>query len=171
MAMGQRLKGLRDERGLTQERLAEELGISKSTIGMYETDKREPGFETLEAIADYFNVDMDYLLGKSNVKNMYQLLTQIGGTLAISDSDPQINELLGYANQLNAQGKERLCRYAEDLTRISDYRKKKSPMPVNADTEEIRVAARGGEIAPPPHAVDKAALEEALKDIKTTKSL
>lgn len=77
MTMGQRLKALRDERGLTQERLADDLGVSKSTIGMYETDKREPNIATLEAIADYFNVDMDYLHGKSEFKNRNQWLQQI----------------------------------------------------------------------------------------------
>lgn len=40
------------------------LGISKSTISMYENGNREPNFETLECIADYFNVDMNFLLGR-----------------------------------------------------------------------------------------------------------
>ena len=46
--------------------MAEKLGISRSTIGMYETGAREPDFETLEAIADFFNVDTDYLLGRTS---------------------------------------------------------------------------------------------------------
>jgi repressor LexA len=40
---------------------------------MYERDEREPGIETIEAIADVFNVDLDYLLGKSDVKNRFPI--------------------------------------------------------------------------------------------------
>lgn len=58
-------KTLRIERGYTQEQLAKTLNISRSRIGMYETGAREPDFETLEMIADFFNVDLDYLLGRS----------------------------------------------------------------------------------------------------------
>ena len=59
------LRDLRTQYGLTQDALASKLGASKSTISMYENGNREPDFETLEAIADFFNVDMDYLLGRS----------------------------------------------------------------------------------------------------------
>ncbi len=59
-------KRLRSSSGLTQAEMAEKLGISRSTIGMYETGAREPDFETLEKIADFFNVDIDYLLGRTD---------------------------------------------------------------------------------------------------------
>lgn len=59
-------KKLRLSSGYTQQEIADKLGISRSTIGMYETGAREPDFETLEAIADFFNVDIDYLLGRTN---------------------------------------------------------------------------------------------------------
>ena len=58
-------KRLRTSSGLTQVEMAEKLGISRSTIGMYETGAREPDFETFEKIADFFNVDTDYLLGRT----------------------------------------------------------------------------------------------------------
>lgn len=58
-----RLKELRLEEHLTQAELAAIIGISKSTISMYENGNREPDFETLESFADYFNVDMNYLTG------------------------------------------------------------------------------------------------------------
>ncbi|WP_101698537.1 helix-turn-helix domain-containing protein [Clostridium minihomine] len=60
------LKQLRKNKGLTQAELAQELGMSKSSISMYEIGAREPDFETLEAFADYFNVDMNYLTGWSD---------------------------------------------------------------------------------------------------------
>lgn len=59
-------KKLRLSLGYTQAELADALGISRSRIGMYETGAREPDFETLEIIADFFNVDTDYLLGRTN---------------------------------------------------------------------------------------------------------
>lgn len=59
-------KRLRLAAGLTQAELSQKLGISRSTIGMYETGSREPDFETLELIADFFNVDIDYLLGRTD---------------------------------------------------------------------------------------------------------
>lgn len=64
----ERLKALRTEKGWSQQRLADELEISKSSVNMYERGEREPSFETMEAIADIFNVDMDYLYGRTDVK-------------------------------------------------------------------------------------------------------
>ena len=64
----ERLKSLRAEKGWSQQRLADELKLSKSSVNMYERGEREPGFETMEAIADTFNVDMDYLYGRTDVK-------------------------------------------------------------------------------------------------------
>ena len=59
-------KHLRQARGLTQEELAKQLRVSRSRIGMYETGERQPDFDKLEMIADYFNVDIDYLLGRTD---------------------------------------------------------------------------------------------------------
>ena len=57
------LKLLRSQKGLSQAELANELNISPSTVGMWESGKREPrDYETLELIADYFNVNMEVLL-------------------------------------------------------------------------------------------------------------
>lgn len=53
---GIRLCSLRKQDNMTQLQLADALGVKKSTIGMWENGKREPDFETLEAIADFFNV-------------------------------------------------------------------------------------------------------------------
>lgn len=55
------LKELRLKSGLNQKELGDRLGLSKSTISMYELGEREPSLEILEAIADYFNVDMNTL--------------------------------------------------------------------------------------------------------------
>ena len=56
------LKRLREQRGLSQAKLASNLGYAPSTIGMWENGQREPDYETLEILADYFNVNMEVLL-------------------------------------------------------------------------------------------------------------
>ena len=68
----ERLKHLRTSRNISQMEFAKQIKLSKSSVNMYERGEREPGLETLERIADYFNVDMDYLLGKSDVVNKTQ---------------------------------------------------------------------------------------------------
>lgn len=59
---GERLSKLRTEKKMSQAELSARLNIAKSTLAMYETDKREPSFETLERIADFFGVKTDYLI-------------------------------------------------------------------------------------------------------------
>lgn len=71
-----RLKELRLAAGLTQVELAEKLGLSKGAVGNYEAGKRSPDYETLEAIADYFNVELDYLQGRTNSRPEYTLEEQ-----------------------------------------------------------------------------------------------
>ena len=61
-----RLKQLRNEKKINQRELANFLKVAPSTISMYESGQREPNFEVLESLADFFNVDLNYLLGKSN---------------------------------------------------------------------------------------------------------
>lgn len=56
---------LRRREGLSQAELGEKLGIAKSTVSMYECDERKPSFEMLEAIADFFNINMDTLVGNA----------------------------------------------------------------------------------------------------------
>lgn len=64
----ERFKELRQKKGWSQQRLADELNISKSSVNMYERGEREPSFETLESIADLFNVDMNFLMGTTPIE-------------------------------------------------------------------------------------------------------
>ncbi len=59
-------KQLRLAKGMTQEQLAAALNTTRSRLSMYELGQREPDLEALEAIADFFNVDIDYLMGRTN---------------------------------------------------------------------------------------------------------
>lgn len=65
-----RLQGLRKDKGLTQKQFAEKFGIAGGTIAMWETGKREPDFKTTERLADFFNVSVDYLLGRDERKRV-----------------------------------------------------------------------------------------------------
>ena len=62
---GQNLKKLRTSKNLSQSKLSKILGISSSTIGMYEQGRRFPDQTILTKIADFFDVSTDYLLGRN----------------------------------------------------------------------------------------------------------
>ena len=64
-----RLKDLREDNDLTQSQLAQIIMQSKSTISKYENGQIEPNIQTIIALAKYFNVTTDYLLGISDIKN------------------------------------------------------------------------------------------------------
>lgn len=64
----ERLKKLREAKGLNQQGLAMALGLSQSTISFYETGERKPDLEALIQLADFFGVSIDYLIGRSNIK-------------------------------------------------------------------------------------------------------
>ena len=65
-----RLKELRKKKGISQLRLATDLNTTQNTISRYETGEREPGIDELIKIADYFNVSVDYLIGRTENPKM-----------------------------------------------------------------------------------------------------
>lgn len=67
--LGLRIKELRKEKGLRQSELATTLHVSQQAVGSWETGRTVPGADTLNVLADYFNVTTDYLLGRSEKKD------------------------------------------------------------------------------------------------------
>ncbi len=65
-AFGKRLAELRREKRVTQKKLGEILCVSGNTVHAWEADKQEPSLGVLVQIADYFEVSLDYLLGRSD---------------------------------------------------------------------------------------------------------
>ena len=65
VSFSENLKYLRIRENYTQETLSKALGISRSRLNNYEQGVREPDFETIELIADFFNVSFDFLFGRS----------------------------------------------------------------------------------------------------------
>ena len=73
----ERLKQLRLASGLTQQGLADELGISASAIGMYEQGRREPDRATLILMSDFFGVSIDFILGSETSCDVKDMLDNI----------------------------------------------------------------------------------------------
>lgn len=71
---GLRLRYLRNEKKLTEEDLGKVLGQTKFNISNYEVGRQQPDNETLKALANYFNVSVDYLLCETNVRNHTETL-------------------------------------------------------------------------------------------------
>ena len=93
---------------------------------MYERGEREPNFETLELISDFFNVDMNYLLGKTNKTTL---------VLPGVDSAPdQYEKFISLLEQLNDNGRNRMFEYAEYLVSSGKYTRD----PVDDAMDELR---------------------------------
>lgn len=73
----QRMRELRKEKNITLEKLAEMLKTTKATLSRYENGKRIPNVEFVEELTKIFNVSVDYLLGRTNIRNS-DILTKAG---------------------------------------------------------------------------------------------
>lgn len=102
MSFKTRLKQLRKERNINQRELSECLKVAPSTISMYENGQREPNFEVLEILADFFNVDMNYLLGKTDkttkliIDKPQGLKIPVLGTVAAGIPISAVEDILDY---------------------------------------------------------------------------
>ena len=65
-----KIRELRKAKGISQIKMAMDLNTNQNTISRYETGEREPSINDLIKIADYFNVSVDYLLGRTDNPNM-----------------------------------------------------------------------------------------------------
>lgn len=63
------LKRLREEAGLSQQKLANQLGLTQQSIYSYENDVYEPDISTLKQMALYFDTSVDYLIGNTEIRN------------------------------------------------------------------------------------------------------
>lgn len=77
-----RLKELRKDKKITQSELGNILGVAKTTISMYENGNSTPNDDIKLKMCEYFNVSLDYLVGKSNIKQSAD---------SIIDSNPKEN--------------------------------------------------------------------------------
>jgi transcriptional regulator with XRE-family HTH domain len=94
-----RLKQLREEHHLTQDELAVEVNLKKSTLSKYENKLAEPRFSNVKKIADFFDVSVNWLMGDSDIRDK---TIDSGNLIDIFDKLPDHHkqELLNYATYL-----------------------------------------------------------------------
>ena len=95
--IGQRIRELRIRHKQTQDELSRLTGLSRSYISMIECGKREPDSDALEAIADLYNVDMNFLYGKQTEENAHRIITdkEFQLVLAIRKLPAEVQEAIG----------------------------------------------------------------------------
>lgn len=88
-----RLRELRLEKGLLQSDIAKIINKGERTVGFYETEERDMGTETLSILADFFNVSIDYLLGKTDIRNSSKQIDDILNEAMIGMSAEEYEKL------------------------------------------------------------------------------
>ncbi len=97
---GERLRSLRTEKKLTQKNVADLLGVSASTVGMYEQGRREPDMNALLSLAKYYDTTVDYLLGLTNRRNGGN--TPLVASKRLTEHEWQV--IRAYRSRLDLQG-------------------------------------------------------------------
>lgn len=116
--MESRIKQLREKRGLIQEILAAELGITQQMLSKYERDVTLIKVDILKKIATYFNVTTDYLLGVSDVKRDLQRQMKMNETL------DEYYDLIEIYKDLDSYDKERIWSIMQTVKKVGEKRKK-----------------------------------------------
>lgn len=108
--MYQNLKALRDSLNMTQEEFGKSIGLAKSTYNNYETGARKPKSDFWIAIAQKYNVSIDYLMGIENPQNENQPAPTNGDELNAEDK-----RLLMMIHNLSPEDRERIVAIIEAL--------------------------------------------------------
>lgn len=110
------LKILRENKNLSQAELADELELSRSSISMYERGERVPSTYVLEQLSDFFNVDIDYLMGRTTKT------TILPETIKYSTPrDQRSRTILRNMRKLNLDGQDKVIEYSELLVESKQY--------------------------------------------------
>lgn len=115
--MKSRIKQLREKRGLIQERLAAELGITQQMLSKYERDVTLIKVDVLKKMSKYFNVTTDYLLGVSDVKRDLQRQMNMNETL------DEYYDLVEVYKELDPYDQEMIWSIIQTVKRTSNKRK------------------------------------------------
>jgi transcriptional regulator with XRE-family HTH domain len=110
--IGLMISTMRRSRGMTQTDLADKMRVSRSTIAMWESNKREPDLESLEALADIFNVDIGSIVGSIDMDTDYELLE-------IRDSihdNPDLKTMFDYSKKLRPNQLKQMISFLKTLT-------------------------------------------------------
>lgn len=69
-SLGYRIKYLRERNNISQIEFAKKIGVSNTVLSRYESGDRKPDYDTLQLIADFFDVSTDYLLGRTDTASL-----------------------------------------------------------------------------------------------------
>lgn len=111
-----RVKELRKEHKITQEKLAASLGISRSAVAMYETGKCDLSNEILIACASFFDVSTDYLLGQSDIKK--------APSTEVLSATPEAQALREIMESLSPEDRQRVLDFGRGLAATSQHEPK-----------------------------------------------
>jgi len=111
---GERLRALREEKGLSQAEFGRSFRLGKSTISNYETETTSPTPYQLQAFADFFGVSVDYLLGRTNVRSAGLQVNEPSTAYGI-DEDEDVQVFLRHYGDLTKEQRQRLREYIEFL--------------------------------------------------------
>jgi len=111
------LKKLRMEKGWTQKDLSEKIGVSKTAVASWEQGARIPKVDTLEDLADVFNVDMNYLLGETDkTTKIPHPYDEVEEYLELLHKDPRYRVLLSSSAKLDSDTLDNFVKLIEKLT-------------------------------------------------------
>lgn len=102
-----RIRELRKAKKVTMKELGNMIGVAESTMSLYETGKRKPDPETLSRLADYFNVSVDYLLGRDEGQSQ----------TSPSPADRQRRDVEAMLRSMSETDLEKVYDYARFITR------------------------------------------------------
>ena len=118
MIMESRIKTLREKRGLIQERLAAEVGITQQMLSKYERDISVIKVDILKKLAEYFNVTTDYLLGMSDTKR------DLSCEVKMNDSLDKYYDLIEVYKRLDEYDQEMIWSIIQTVGRLEEKRKR-----------------------------------------------
>ena len=126
MKYGERLKKLRENRKLSQQQLAEKLNINRSTYARYELSQTQPDYETLQKLADFYDVSTDYILTGIDSKLTEKDERDIAKRMEKIKQDLSANGGLSfYGEPLSEEAKESLLEAMEYAVRTAQRINKK----------------------------------------------
>jgi transcriptional regulator with XRE-family HTH domain len=109
--LAERLKKARKQHQLTQRQLAAKLGISQSTVALYETGDRNPDPDTLNKLADFFNVSTDCLLGRVNDPTSIKEPNIKEPGIKVANIEGQETKITFHGRELTAEQMRQLRKY------------------------------------------------------------
>lgn len=115
---------------MSQQQLAERLGVHQTAVSQWEKERTTPSFEAVDEMCDIFDVDAYYLLGRSDERGHYRMTeaeeADLGADLAAEDAAAEVSrkgKMIASFDLLNTQGQLKALEQVQVLTEVPKYRK------------------------------------------------